>query len=349
MTRRIISVCHSQRGMSLVEILVGLAIGMVGVLVIFETMAVWGGRTATTISGGDARTTGAIAMYYLERDLRQGGLGFGITNAASRQFQPGCEIGTGANMFLFSAAEITSGTAGASDSVTVLYANSSNLNVNFSDIALFTQDKSSASNFYSYQGPALAKDDWVVLANGAKCELTRVSSSTQTLNQITFNSPVTVTQGNLMNLGNMPQRATWSIVDGNRLVRTESIFSNVVSDVADGVVDLQAQYGFADNTWKTTVPTSAQWMLLRAVKVAILVRSKQFEKPENGAVVTPVAPVWRDGSGSEISFLMKNIDGSIGASATCPCSPDTNDWRQYRYEVFERLIPLRNLIWGAQL
>jgi Tfp pilus assembly protein PilV len=33
----------TQLGMGLVEILVGLVIGLIGVLVIFQTMAVWGG------------------------------------------------------------------------------------------------------------------------------------------------------------------------------------------------------------------------------------------------------------------------------------------------------------------
>jgi hypothetical protein len=27
---------------------------------------------------------------------------------------------------------------------------------------------------------------------------------------------------------------------------------------------------------------------------------------------------------------------------------DGTEWERYRYEVFERTVPLRNLIWGAQ-
>ena len=26
---------------------------------------------------------------------------------------------------------------------------------------------------------------------------------------------------------------------------------------------------------------------------------------------------------------------------------DANNWRHYRYRVFERVIPLRNVIWGT--
>jgi len=359
---------HSSRGMSLIEILVGLAIGMIGVLVIFQTMAVWGARTATTISGGDARTTGAIAMYYLERDLQQGGLGFGMSSAIGTQFKPGCAITSGGTNFLLSAATIVEGAnadgghniSGDPDQLTVLYAGSTDSNVNFTDVALFEQDKTTPGGAYSYQGPALLRNVRVILANSGTCELNQVNRTDQpTLNGITFSTPPGITQGSLMSLGTAPQRATWRI-DSNRLVREESVFSTVASEIADGVVDLQAEYGFVDKagvwTWTASsppasAPPNAQWAQLRAVKVAILVRSKQFEKPGNdGAVATPDAnvPVWHSGSGADVKFRMKNIDGATGALATCPCAPDTNDWHQYRYEVFERVIPLRNLIWGAQ-
>jgi Tfp pilus assembly protein PilW len=149
-----------QLGMGLVEILVGLVIGLIGVLVIFQTMAVWGERTATTVSGSDSRTSGAVGMHYLEQDLAQGGLGFGRINSPGRQFEPGCNVNVpngitpeGGN-FRLAAVDINDGASGAPDTVTVLYAGSSDANVNFSDVALF---KPVSGKYYSSQGRALLK------------------------------------------------------------------------------------------------------------------------------------------------------------------------------------------------
>ena len=320
----------AQQGMSLIEVLVGLVIGLIGVLVIFQTMAVWGERTATTVSGGDSRTSGAVGMHYLEQDLAQGGLGFGRTNFPGKQFVPGCDVIAASGNFRLAAVDINDGASGAPDTVTVLYGGSSNTNVDFSDVALFREDKEVSGSYYSYQGRALSQNDWVVLARqNSDCELLKVSSTTKSLNLITFTTtPTKVTSGNLLFMGNQPQRATWSI-SGNALLRTESRFSTTISTISDGVLDIQAQYGLADGTWQSNDPTD--WSQVRAIKVALLVRSKQFEKTN----VTTANPVWHLGDGTSEDFVMANLG-------------DGTDWHRYRYEVFERTIPLRNLIWGAQ-
>jgi type IV pilus assembly protein PilW len=328
-----------QQGMGLVEILVGLVIGLIGVLVIFQTMAVWGERTATTVSGGDSRTSGAVGMHYLEQDLAQGGLGFGRTNATGRQFVPGCDVTVPSGItpeggnFRLAAVDINDGASGAPDTVTVLYAGSSDANVNFSDVALF---KPVSGKYSSDQGRALQKDDWVVLARQGGCELRKVSEDPlnpgkHTLNQIVFTPTPTVTSGNLLYLGGQPQRATWSILNG-ALLRTESRFTTRISPISDSVVDIQAEYGLLDGTTWTWQPGDpSDWSQVRAIKVALLVRSKQFEKTN----VTIAPPVWHRGDGSAENFVMADPG-------------DGTEWERYRYEVFERTIPLRNLIWGAQ-
>ena len=64
------------RGLSLVEILVGVAIGLIGIVAIFQAVAVWSKHTATTTSGGDAQVAGTLALFNIERDLKQAGHGF---------------------------------------------------------------------------------------------------------------------------------------------------------------------------------------------------------------------------------------------------------------------------------
>src|SRR5918993_668477 len=65
------------RGLSLIEILVGVAIGLIGVVAIFQAVAVWTKHTQTTSSGGDAQVAGTLALFNIERDLKQAGHGFG--------------------------------------------------------------------------------------------------------------------------------------------------------------------------------------------------------------------------------------------------------------------------------
>ena len=66
-----------ERGMSLVEILVGVLIGLIGIVVIFQVLSVSENRKRTTVQGSDAQSAGAIALYTLQRDVQLGGYGFG--------------------------------------------------------------------------------------------------------------------------------------------------------------------------------------------------------------------------------------------------------------------------------
>ncbi len=44
---------------------------------------------------------------------------------------------------------------------------------------------------------------------------------------------------------------------------------------------------------------------------------------------------------------MTNLDGTADSFAGAPNNPDPNNWRFYRYRVYEKVIPLRNMIWGT--
>ncbi len=64
-------------GFSLIELIVGIAIALIGVLVMFRMVSLWDLHSRTTTSGGDAQVTGTLAIYSLERDLKPAGMGFG--------------------------------------------------------------------------------------------------------------------------------------------------------------------------------------------------------------------------------------------------------------------------------
>lgn len=66
-------------GFSMVELMVAMAIGLIGVVIIFQVFQASEGIRRTTVSGGDAQQNGAIALFSLEKDLRNAGMGINDT------------------------------------------------------------------------------------------------------------------------------------------------------------------------------------------------------------------------------------------------------------------------------
>ena len=116
------------RGLSLVELLVASAIGIIASLAIFQVFAVFEGQKRTTTSGGEAQTSGTLALYTIERDMRQGGYGFNTPDLVGCALQ-GWDQQTGAALapsalvpaFITPGAGSTPGVAGAPDTIAVAY------------------------------------------------------------------------------------------------------------------------------------------------------------------------------------------------------------------------------------
>lgn len=98
-------------GFSLIEVLVGMVIGLIGVLVMFQLLTVSQAQRRTTSSSGDAQQNGMIALYLLEHDVRQAG--YGIKSLAAPCKSPPISV---------------SGSAGT-HAITVMYSNSAVGNV----------------------------------------------------------------------------------------------------------------------------------------------------------------------------------------------------------------------------
>jgi len=173
---------------------------------------------------------------------------------------------------------------------------------------------------------------------------------------------VVAAQGSLYSLGDQPRRNIWSIRNGTtltvsndlRYADTNGDGANDWNEVSDGIINMQAQYGIDANNdemisaaeWTTVNP--ADWSNVRAIRIALLARSGQYEKaavPNQASCATNPAldptscqrPSWLGGT-----FTMTNVDGTTDTK-----SEDPNDWRHYRYRVYETVIPLRNMIWGT--
>jgi len=368
---------HRQRGFGLIEILVGVTIGVVGVLVMFQTLAAWTARASSTDSGGDAQITGALAMFSLERDIRLAGIGFGAARPANMGCTVSANFGGTAFNFPLAAVVIAQGANGAPDTVTVLHGNSPALVVGRGYTAS-SDDSKRVETWRSgfHEGDLVVASSRVALdpaadSTATACalvEITGLAVDPQTLEHraetnytnfydnsvgvARFNPKggigVVLAGGSLFNLGPEPRLNRWQVDAAGVLAGTDLLYQGGSFAVAEGVVDLQAQYGvdnnndqrIGDDEWTDDGPAAwaapNDWTRVRAIRIALLVRSKQFERD----AVTSTEPIW--GSATKpggTKFKMANL----GAAKT-----DANNWSHYRYRVQEQVIPLRNILWGQQ-
>jgi type IV pilus assembly protein PilW len=162
--------------------------------------------------------------------------------------------------------------------------------------------------------------------------------------------------GKLYNLGATPKVLAYAVRDGNltvcdyRLNDCSKTTSGFWTPIANNIVGMRAQYG-RDRTslmdgivdfWDATKnPTetcgvtadNTGWLRISAVRIALVARNSQPEK----TAVTAAAPIWM--GTTEV----------VGVSASAPIDVSDApraagfDWDQYRYRVFETVVPLRNI------
>ena len=324
-----------QRGISIVEILVGLAIALIGTIIMFQMMENWSERKRTTAAGSDAQISGALAMYSLERDIKQAGYGFAGAYQASTLYA-GCNV-SATTPYLLAPLVITDGAGGAPDTITTLYGVSTAMSSSQSLVSSFAAGGTSMT--LNYEAGIRNGDQLIVASSAANCAQVSVTAApTSVTINVAAPAGFAAAGGSVYNMGGQPVRNQWSVQNG-RLTSINTLLAGAaVAEVAEGVINIQAQYGLDTDansvvdTWQSTAPN---WTQLRAVRIGVVARSQQYEK----LIVTSTAPSWSGGA-----FTMTHLDGSAGGGAhTNP----TQDWRHYRYRVYETTIPLRNAIWGS--
>jgi type IV pilus assembly protein PilW len=70
----------------MIELMVAMLIGLIGIIIIFQVFEVSEGIKRATTGGGDAQQNGAVALYVIEHDVRNAGMGFNDTPFA------GCNV-----------------------------------------------------------------------------------------------------------------------------------------------------------------------------------------------------------------------------------------------------------------
>lgn len=359
---------HRSTGFSLVEIMVGLAIGMLAVIVMLQVFALSEGRKRTTTSGGDAQSNGAVMLYQLQRDISQAGYGIGAVNLfncnVTWPVASGSSIATAIPLAPVtinpSAAIIPAGDLNT-DRLLVVYGNTNGEPqgnaITAHAAAVYTVQMPSA-----FKAGANGVGDKVIAAPDACGNLIIDRITAVAANAVTVATGVTgVTLTTLYNLGPTPTILAYAIRGGNLtvcnyIVNDCGLAANIANPsiwvpMASNIVGMRAQYArdtsgtmdaIPDVYDQTTPTTGCGWARASAVRLALVARSSQFEK---GLVTTtainvgsPVTPLtWAGNAGAPI----------IGAAGSA-LGPDTaidEPWKHYRYKVFQTVVPIRNVAW----
>lgn len=347
-----------QSGLSLVELLVGMAIGLLAILVITQLFLVSEDQRRTPTSAANTHTNGMLALTALQRDLRQAG--YGISNDALL----GCSLAESSEASTMGLAGktihpvvIQAGTsASESDSIRVL---SSNLVDAAAPITTAAARAASSVELIIAAAASPQVGDWLLLAPTASqlCHAIQArkithNGTTSTLEHSPAAAIGQVPAGSVMaNLGPAPTHRNWSVSQEHQLQATDLAGAAQAIDAFSDIVLLRALYakdssgnGRIDQ-YDTVVPsTPAEWAQVLGVRIAIVARSPQRSKEP-----ISTAPLqWDIGSVSAPTSSACPHDQSSQCLAL-NLSAIADDWSYFRYQLFDTLVPLRNLLWSGNL
>ena len=335
------------RGLSLVELMIGLVVGLLVSLAAVSSLRVFGsGQNQGTVGGGGLLSA-VSAMGAIKNDVAAAGLGFFDGR------QPLCDrlnLSVGpqavANGATFSPLLVTR--ALSNDQLDLVYGSDVSAGAN---VPLASPSNGATIENLSTLPAAIGQAVMLAPAGIGLCTVRSVTAVTAgtpdmpqvlafatagTHNQLAFNTPPAyAAQARATLLGTLRWHR-YRVVDGNLVLErpldggTAVLVRNVIGfRVEYGVSDvggstLQAWQSAADAGWTTL--DAARLSRVRAVRLGLVVRSPQREKAD--------------------------VAGSCNASDTKPLlfgatiEPDVSDWRCFRYRSSTIVVPLRNLVWG---
>lgn len=360
-----------QKGFSLVEVVVGLGIGMISMVVIMQVFAVFEGEKRTTTSGADAQNDGAIALFLIEQDAKMAGWGMdakvysGCDNTFSYCDGSAACGGVAGPLPAMNFASLTLKDGGTGPDTMSAHYFTNPEESGFSLPHNTTVQKTmppTSSELDVERVTGCEAGDLLLVSQTGNCTVMQVTKVQETVKRFQhnpgangpFNPPASYQRENgwpgytvgakVACFKPPPMGAlyhhSYSIDPVTRqLVRTYPGGREVV---ATGMMDLQIQYGVAPaggskavddwvdaqgDTWEN--PTLEDVKRIKAIRIALVVRSAQYERPKEGVCAVTTEEMVRKWS----SWAQFNI-ASYG-----------DDWQCYRYKVFETVVPLRNVPW----
>jgi type IV pilus assembly protein PilW len=361
-----------QRGVTLIEMMIGMLVGMLAMLVISQVLLSSESQKRTATGGADAQVNGALALYQLQRDVEHAG--YGITSSPNII---GCPIsarynGATPTGFATTLAPVTitpqasRPTGSVGDSIRILASSTNTVAV---PTRVITPNYVAGGNTFNVRSTVgfsqgdlalVAIDDanpcWVFQINGAP-----TASSLPRNDSATWNAAGTPSSNYndgavMINLG--------TLVDNRYEINNETFElssfnvatpnARVTRQLQNDIVQLRAFYGRdtsggagTDGTvdiFDTTTPTTnAAWQKVLAVRVIAVARSSTYERE----MVTTANPRWSVGTSPSVQGATTcpagsciELDVGAGAAGDVPA-------KHYRYKVFETVIPLRNMLWRS--
>lgn len=349
-----------QRGLSLIEILVGMAIAMVGVVIMMEVLLNSEQRTRSSNAGNDALSTGAVASHLIRRDVVQGGYGLNATAllGCNVALPSGKTVPMSPVRIITDPADQTLLPSGDpnTDRLLVFYGNDNSQPEG-------QTVKGTGASKYTVDAPSAFVVGHRVIGAPNTCTgtltLARVTAVDLVTKEVTIDSAADAAHTVLYNLGRTPRVVGYLVRNGS-LMQCDYMTSDCSTynatnwtALAGNIVSLRAQYGKDTNggapdgiidDWNQTTPANVcQWSRASAVRFALVARSDQYESQIDAATkarvcepVTEAAPAW-SGASSPTPVpidLTKKPDGTANP-----------DWQCYRYRTFETVAPTRNIVW----
>ncbi len=356
---------REQGGFTLIELMVGMVIGLLATVVIAQVLVVSEGRRRTTVSGSDAQVSGALALYSVQREAQIAG--YGMTAAVGGI---GCPIKAQRNgvdyNFTLAPLVITDGASGAPDRLLIMSSGKLNYSV---PATVRTNHPRTAANFFVNTTIGMEVDDLMIAvpqtfdANNwcSIFNVTNLPGNTQIIHNSgtggSWNQPGGQTifpnagypaGSMIVNLGQFVTRDIGVSATQTLEARTFSTTTALTTteDLYPDIVNLQALYGkdtdgngVVDTYDNTTPTTGAGWRQVLAVRIAIVARSAQMEKE---GVIT-AEPLWDVGTAASVTG-----SAACGTSNCVTLKIDTlPDWQRYRYKVYDSVVPLRNMLWHS--
>jgi type IV pilus assembly protein PilW len=345
--------------LTLLELIIGLAISLVGLLAISGVLQGFNTQKRTTVGNSDAQVIGGVASYMIQRDLRRAGYGANSEPALGCSLHLTDPLG-GPSPLRLDPVRIV---AGATDQVTITHGQSrhgtyyATLNSKYNgDGAPFAVD-----NGYGFTagdllvvGPATVTE-----ADGTPiCGMYRVSAvpdaahlshavgayNSAAVNLLAFNAGAKVYSFGLSAPPNgtpaeLPEQVTYAVNANKELTMSSRATNFAPVAIGEQIVMLRAYYckdtlnaaASTINVCDQVIPTTpAAWRQVLAVRIAVVARSGA---PDAAAVTAAPLQLWSS---------MKLPGGGVLAPVTMPL---TDDETHYRYRVYDSLVPIRNLIW----
>jgi type IV pilus assembly protein PilW len=336
-------------GFSLMELMVGLAIGMIAMVTIVQVMSFFEAQRRTTSGSADAQTNGGIALYAISRDLQMAGYPLMTTTDSPLECTTVTSYVAGLSGNL-SPVVLTNGTAGASpasDSITIRYGTTLTGGAP-TQISILSSPNVTVGSSLGCQA-----NDITLIMSTTSCAISKATAVPNSTTVTLDNTALAGTGANLSCMGTWNE-ITYAVngTTGN-LERTAVVNGvSTTTPMIAGIVNLQAQYGISatansnqitqwvdasGGTW--AAPTVSNRNRIKAIRIAVVARNARLEPEVVSAACTSTTAAAPGG--------VCAWEGSATSPApTVDLSTGNANWSRYRYRVFETIIPLRNVIWS---